>query len=74
MEEIKSYFVEWGLWDDIKFQPINAWIAGLLDNLVFAWILSKSKMDRKSAWGLFTTDITPIFTNLPKSNNTTHNI
>jgi len=69
MEEIKSYLVQWGLWDDIRFQSINAWIAGLLQNLVLAGILSKSKVDRKPAWVLLTTEITLLLTNPPKSNN-----
>lgn len=58
MEEIKSYLVKWGLWEDMRFQSINAWISGFLQNLVLAGILSKSKVGCKPTWVLLTTVIT----------------
>jgi hypothetical protein len=62
MEEIKSYLIQWGLWDEARFQTINAWIARVLQQLVSAEVLSKSKVDRKPTWIILKTDITPFFT------------
>lgn len=64
MEEIKSYLIQWGIWDEARFQTINAWIARILQQLVLADVLSKSKVDRKPTWIMLKTDITPFFTEL----------
>ena len=62
MEEIKSYLIKWGLWDEVRFQTINAWIARILQQLLLFEVLSKSKVDRKPTWIVLKTDITPFFT------------
>lgn len=68
MDDIKLYLDRWGLWDEVRFQSINAWVAGLLQKLVVAEVLSKSKVDHKPAWVVLTTDLLSFFMEAEKSN------
>ena len=68
MDDIKLYLDRWGLWDEVRFQFINAWVAGLLQKLVVAEVLSKSKVDHKPAWVVLTTDLLSFFMEAEKSN------
>lgn len=73
MEEIKSYLIKWGLWDEARSQTINAWVARFLQRLVLAEVILKSKVDRKPTWIIVKTDITPLLTEPVKPDNTPQN-